>query len=68
MTKTATPIENIKNMHHFVLTMLYNAQNNGGVDDLNHLSEEYWRGALNGAESVMDALGIEHEGFNPLHD
>lgn len=59
-----TPIEAIQADHRYILVKLYAAQKQGSAD-MQH--EEYWRGALKGIESAMDALGIEHEQYDPLH-
>lgn len=49
--------------HHYVLTMLYRV--GAGKTDTG-ASEDYWRGALNGIEACLDALGVEYEKFSPL--
>lgn len=49
--------------HSFVLTHLYRAQ---AGDETTGATEDYWRGALNGIEACLDALGIEHTEFSPL--
>lgn len=53
----------LKQHHDYVLTMLYRV--GAGKTDTG-ASEDYWRGALNGIEACLDALGVEHEEFSPL--
>ena len=68
MSKNDTPIQQIKDMHHYVLTRLYAVQDGKTGEEVCYQSEDYWRGTLQGTESVMDVLGIEYERYNPLHD
>lgn len=58
-----TPIEKIKADHRYILTNLYKVQ---AGKDADGRDESYWRGALNGIEGAMDALGIEHEKYSPF--
>jgi hypothetical protein len=56
-------IERLKRDYDYALNTLYAIQNG-----LNGSDESYWRGVVSGLEDALNALGIEHEGYNPLHD
>ena len=64
MTTNENITKELQTKHHYAMKHLYNALDN---IEANGSNPDYWRGVVNGLEAAMDALGIEHEQFDPMH-